>query len=957
MHPSEKLTKMGYHEFVLPSHITLTNPYLRSVLHLNACSASSKHEEISDFISQFSFRFSTILLTETWYSDGCNMLNLPNYNNFFLNRPQQRGGGVAIYVERGRTYDLVPDFCKVTEDYEILTLRYSTEFITVVYRPPRGNVQIFFSFLESYLDYMSVNNFNIICGGDLNINILENTSDTANFKRILSSTGFTNLISTPTRVTLTTASCLDLLITNVEPTVLHAGTLASGISDHCPVFAAFNNSVSKKKRQSEPVSLQHLSAAALQSFKHEISKCDWSHVTLTTDVNEAYSSFLETFLHVYNKHFPFKTLKQSKKSRKPWVTRAHLEMIKNKNKLYHMFLRTRCPTQLKEFKIMRNKLNSELRRAKVSYYHSIFSDITKKRPDAVWKVINNVLGRDKKHATPESIAINGHHVSGPNLAEHFNTYFANAGMPDCNRIPCNMSHTQFLEYSISDSLFLAPTDEAEIFRTFMNLNNSRALDVNNVQTKPVKYVIGCVASVLKHIFNLALVSASFPEEMKKARVSVIHKGGDKHIMKNYRPISVLPVFSKALEKIICTRLTRFFSSKHILADAQFGFRKGRSTETALLTLKEYIVRNIDNRAYTLGLFIDFSKAFDSLSHEILGDKLYACGVRGKPLELLKSYLNNRQQYVCLQGSQSSFLPISRGVPQGSILGPLLFNLYINDLVNIDKSAKFIIYADDSTILFSGLNVNELVLKCNNTLLKLSSWSSLNEIKINPLKTKVIIFHARGKSVELSSPILYEGQNIPLVNEHKILGVTFSAHLSWNSHIEELCKKLSSTTGALSRCQRLLPSKVKLQVYYALFASHLNYCSLVWTTTTKNNLNKIFLLQKKILRHIANIPYLASTKTVFQEYNIVRVQHLYKFRVLQSFHFSYTYKQFLVAISELTSNNSTVRTRHTLTWFVPRFRTTYSSQALHFTLPSILNESGELNNATHRQLRVLFASML
>lgn len=948
---------MDYHEFALPRHITPVSKNLFSVLHINTCSAASKHEEICDFVTEFSLKFSAILLTETWYNDGCTTLSLPGYNNFFLNRPQQRGGGVAIYVKEGPRYVLVPDFCKVTEDYEILTLRENTKFITVVYRPPHGNTYNFFSFFENLLDYISVNNLHLVCGGDFNINILESTREAADFQKILSSTGFTNLISTASRVTLNTASALDLIITNVENTVLHAGTLASGISDHCPVFAAFDCIVTDKKRKFEPLVIQHLSQAALQSFGHEISKCDWSHVTRTKDVNEAYCRFVETFLRIYVKHFPFKTCKQSKKIRKPWVTRAHLDMIKNKNKLYHLFLRTRCPSQLTEFKSLRNKLNSELKRAKITYYHSIFSDISKKRPDAAWKVMNSVLGRDKKHVTPESILVDGQRVTGTVLAEHFNAYFVNAAMPDYKRKSGSMSHTQFLEYSVSDSLFLTPTDEDEIVRMFMSLTNSRALDVNNMQIKPVKYVIACISSVLKHIFNLAMVTATFPEEMKKAKVSVIYKGGDQQCMKNYRPISVLPVFSKGLEKIICNRITSFFSSKHILSDSQFGFRKGRSTETALLTMKEFIVHNIEKRLYTLGLFIDFSKAFDSLSHQILADKLFACGIRGKPLDLLKSYLQNRQQYVCLQGSKSPFLSISRGVPQGSILGPLLFNLYINDLVNIDKSAKFVIYADDSTILFSGPNVGDLVSECNNTLSTLSTWSSLNELKINPTKTKIVIFHARSKTVQLLNPISYEGQNIAVVDEHKILGVTFSSHLSWNSHVEELCRRLSSTTGALSRCQRLLPTKVKLQIYYALFASHLNYCNLVWITTTKQNLNKILLLQKKILRHIADIPYLASTRTVFQEYTVMRVQHLYKFRVLQAFYFSDTYKKFLETISHLKLNDTTISTRHTLAWFVPHYRTTYNLQALHYNLPSILNEYTELTTATHRQLREFFTSML
>ena len=291
----------------------------------------------------------------------------------------------------------------------------------------------------------------------------------------------------------------------------------------------------------------------------------------------------------------------------------------------------------------------------------------------------------------------------------------------------------------------------------MSLKNSSALDIDNLQIGPIKFVLEHLAPVLVYIFNLAVESGEFPREMKRSRVSVLFKGGDKNLLGNYRPISIIPVFAKGFEKMLHSRLSNFFTKSDIISDAQFGFRKGRSTELALLRLKEIILENIENRLFTLGLFIDFTKAFDSIDHSTLLHKLEIYGVRGTPLALIKSYLTERSQCVCLGNHHSSSLPVSRGVPQGSVLGPLLFNVFMNDIVNINKSVKFIIYADDATVLFSGADTDRLVESCNRFFCNITSWSLSNKPKINPKKTKVIIFRARNKTLNVKQDVMCADQ--------------------------------------------------------------------------------------------------------------------------------------------------------------------------------------------------------
>lgn len=225
--------------------------------------------------------------------------------------------------------------------------------------------------------------------------------------------------------------------------------------------------------------------------------------------------------------------------------------------------------------------------------------------------------------------------------------------------------------------------------------------------------------------------------MQIAKVTVIHKHGDTNMLSNYRPISILPLFSKPLERIISTRVTTFFTKHSCITNSQFGFRQKRSTETALLTIKEELIANIEKRLYTLGIFVDFSKAFDLVIHDLLLHKLRHYGIRGLAIRLFETYLQQRRQYVEIGGKRSNIRNLNTGVPQGSILGPLLFNIYINDIVNIAPNIKFIIYADDASLFLAGDKPIQLCTLANISLSALHSWSVNNGMVINAAKTKAV----------------------------------------------------------------------------------------------------------------------------------------------------------------------------------------------------------------------------
>lgn len=643
-------TMTDYRELASPRSIKDAGRASKSVLHLNARSVVNKKDEISIFLSDFSFKFDIILLSETWYHDSCNMLRLPGYELFYLNRVNKRGGGVAAMVASGTHCNLVTDFTKNTEDYEVLVLHSKNEIFCVVYRPPDGNIVRFLDFFEGFLEYVAKNNFRLVCAGDFNINVLEQSTVSRDLNLQLQSCGFVNLITTPTRITSTTLSAIDLFLTNVETKILTVGTLSCDISDHCPIFCIYNTDINKNNELGDVFTFQSITELGLALFKLEVERYDWSSVFEKTTADDAYNCFLEIFLRLYEKCFPLKTVRRSKKVRKPWVSLEHLKMIKHKNSLYHSFQRTQSEVTLKEFKKLRNNINKKLRLAKATYYQNLFADASQKRPASTWNIINKILGRNNTSSYPSAITHDSVELTGKSLAEHFNHYFTNIVSPSANILNIMTKQSGPVQ-----SIFLTPTDETEIYSTFMNIRNSTATDIDHLQIKPIKYVLSSISRILTHIFNLVLETGIFPTNMKKAKVSVIYKSGDKNLASNYRPISVLPVFSKGLEKIISSRVTMFLEKNNILTDFQFGFRKGKSTETALLAIKENVLQNIQNNLYTVGVFIDLSKAFDCINHNILINKLSNIGIRGSALSLFDSYLRNRSQCVCIHDHKSSFL--------------------------------------------------------------------------------------------------------------------------------------------------------------------------------------------------------------------------------------------------------------------------------------------------------------
>ena len=353
-----------------------------------------------------------------------------------------------------------------------------------------------------------------------------------------------------------------------------------------------------------------------------------------------------------------------------------------------------------------------------------------------------------------------------------------------------------------------------------------------------------IAMPLSHIMNCSLISGIVPSKLKIAKVIPIFKNGHREDMYNYRPISVLPCFSKIFKKIIANRLLSFLLKYNILYDHQFGFIPGKSTTHAILSLVDYLINSFEDNKLTCGIFLDISKAFDTIDHNILLSKVYKYGIRGNTLIWFMNYLSNRYQFVSINNASSSFLRIESGVPQGSILGQILFILYINDLPRVSTKLKFLLYADDTNILYENTDANAIITTINMEMPKIMEWLMSNKLHINVNKTVAMLFHTRQKRVNIDeNSIVIDGNIIHFTTNTEFLGINIDNNLTWKAHINHITTKISKGVGVLSRLSKELSHNILILIYNTILLPYLTYCCITWGFTYQTYINKIFTIQK------------------------------------------------------------------------------------------------------------------
>ena len=553
-----------------------------------------------------------------------------------------------------------------------------------------------------------------------------------------------------------------------------------------------------------------------------------------------------------------------------------------------------------------------------------------------WQVMNKLLGRVKSNQDIREVVFDGNSCTDiGEIAENFNDFFVNIAENLDNNLPnSNVSPTHYLTENFPDSFYLFPPTNDEILKLISLLKLTKT-NINTIPVAIFKRIGIFIICPLVKLIGLSFMSGKFPDILKIARVTPIFKSGAHNLPSNYRPIVSLPFISKILERCIFNRMISFSNKFSLLSNNQFGFRKHLSTSDALYQLSENIYDSLNRRNHHSSVLIDLKKAFDTVNHQVLINKMFYYGFRGIVNNLLKSYLENRVQYVQMSVNKSTTKCITIGVPQGSILGPLLFLFYVNDLPKLSSNSKMTLFADDTIISVSKPNYEELVSCLSRELFLIKSWTNSNRLSINVTKTQAIKFSNIPMTINGNEPrISIDGSFLDLVTSCRYLGVELDNKLTFAGHIKTITSKIAKSTGIFYRIKNLLPLKARIDFYYSFVYPYLSYCILVWGGTYPTNLQNLIIQQKKFIRLLNDSPYGCHTSPIFHKLGILKFDDVYKYHMGM---YMYVNHGKYSCMHDMNTRNSKLA--------VPKFhRLTQTQHAISFKGPHIWNSiPGEIQN--------------
>ena len=769
------------------------------------------------------------------------------------------GGGIIVYVRNGinakRRIDL--ETKNIACIWLEITVGKSKPFlIGNMYRPPDSKVE-FIDRFENFIDNVSGEGKEIILLGDLNKN-LQNEHKDIEWENFTTSLGFSQLICDPTRVTETSSTLIDHIYTNFDENIAHVHVCKIGISDHYAVFGnrKLNNCVKSNTHQT--ITYRSFKNFDENMFISDMHDVPWETIEYFNDINDIVEVWNNMFLEVVNKHAPLKLHRIKRKYQPDWLTPQILDIIKERDKC-------KVNGKIDEYRILRNKVSMMIDSAKKETYQTKVEE-GKDDPRSIWKLFKQ-FGACKKGSTKVNnfeLNMNNETISNDlDIANVFNDYFVN--IPSKLKEPIQPSEFKllqnFVDSKVHDGInFTIPLVNYSFVNTYLSyMDVTKATGLDSIGPRLLKIAPNILTPSITYIINKSIESGIFPDTWKNAKVNPIFKNGEKDNVNNYRPISILPTLSKIIEKWIQIKLMNYLDKYTLLHKNQSGFRKNHSTESALILMTDTWLKAINEGKLVGCAMIDFRKAFDLVDHQLLLNKLHIYKFSDMSLSWFKSYLDNRTQQVVVNNSSSVSGNVMCGVPQGSILGPLLFLLFINDLpLSLQNLPIWVdLYADDTTLYGTALDKSSLEINLQKALDSVHTWCLENGMLLNTEKTKLMLIASRQKRNSLiDSDLNLTYNNLDLKNStnEKILGVHVDQNFVWNNHFQHVSKKISTYLWLLSQIRAYLPVQHRLLYYNAYIKSHIEYCCIVWGNSCNFNTYRIEKLQRRACKLILGKDY-------------------------------------------------------------------------------------------------------
>ena len=660
----------------------------------------------------------------------------------------------------------------------------------------------------------------IIIGIDHNLDLLKTHqhSQTNEFLEINLKKNLLPTISKPTRITTKSATLIDNVFLSTKlQTPIDSTILLEDISDHLPCMITMHKQL-KCVREGKTITSRPLTDKNIEKINTDLSAIDWDQELNSKSIEDDFNKFHKIVCETINTHAPVKTKKISAKkaNQDPWITKGITTSLSKQRKMYTKMLETKKDSDKTKYTTYRNKLKSIIRKSKNKYLHDKCTEY-KQDSRKLWQLINRILKKENnKHHVIEGIRTTDTIMYDPeSITDTFCDFFSTIGEKYASQLsPMPNEMNTYLKQMNNNNktLYLSPCTDTEIHYLIKNLPHKTSSGHDNISNVLLKKLSTSIIHPLCILFNKSMEEGKFPETMKNADVVPLYKSGDQYESTNYRPISLLLTMSKLLEKVMYKRTYNFLEMTNQLYSSQYDFRTGHSCEHAVSELLAEIIKSKEEGLYTAAMFLDLSKAFDTLEHEVLLKKLEKYGIRGVAHKWYRDYLSNRKMRTkCTIASTgkieySNYKQVTYGTPQGSCLGPLIFILFTNDLYHQLHHCKSLLFADDTTIYKSHRNLQYLSWCIEDDMNRLMKWFKANKLTLNLTKTVCILFQKPGCSKKIQ--IRMENIIIHNTSKTKFLGMWLDENLKWNTHIQKLTLKLTRNTNLLRYNQNLMPTNTK-----------------------------------------------------------------------------------------------------------------------------------------------------
>ena len=785
---------------------------------------------------------------------------IDNFKLFRRDRPGDHHGGICVYIRTNL-------FSKRRDDLELpnveciwveISIRKKKQLIGTFYRPPNSPNAVFSSIEDSIGLAFDTNIENILLTGDFNFDTLKENS----YRKIYDlcqQFNLEQLINEPTHFTENSSSMIDLILTANRNSIILSGVgepfLEQNIRYHCPVYCVLNFVKPVSPIYQRKIYL--FDRGDYQSFINNIYDTDWN-LLKSDSINTYAENVTNTITSLANIHIPNKMI-NIRKTDPPWLTTNIKKLLRKKKRLYDRYKKSNNPHHWETYKRFRNHVTSELRKSKLSQISKLTEKLNNSEtgPKDWWKILKGFIKPDQTSTIPPLNKNDIIYTDDNEKANIFNEFFRDQTLLDEHQ--ASLPETKHLPPFKLDSITTTP-DEVESILKSLPLGKATGPDLIN--NRLLKELARPLSFPLCDLFNFSLSHGLVPEVWKQANVSPIHKKNDPSEISNYRPISLLSTVGKVLEKIVHKHVFNFFHDHHVITTLQSGFVPGDSTVNQLVDIYNTFCKALDEGKEVRAIFCDISKAFDRVWHRGLLFKLETAGISGILLSWFSDYLNDRCQRVVLPGASSEWTPIRAGVPQGSILGPLLFLMYINDIVeDIDSTIR--LFADDTSLYIIVDEPVHAAHTLNLDLVKISCWAKQWLVTFNPDKSEAILF-SRKYNKPYHPPVLMDQTQINEVMSHKHLGIILTNDCNWHEHIEHIKAKAWNRINVMRKLKFKLDRKSLQTMYFSFIRPVLEYADVIWNNCTQYESNELEKIQNEAARIVTGATKLVSINSLLSE---------------------------------------------------------------------------------------------